>query len=296
MKIGPLGQIVRPVLGATVKKKVKKDPSAIGLGEGVGAGEEVPVVKKKKGRPPKKKEEGAAAAEPPAVVANCDLDKSPDLSENNQQYGAPRGGPPPPPPGNRPGGYGPPGGGATPPLQLDQATVLLLVVRLPATELQLGPGVSRPEEEEGLLLALILSEPHRVALHFNANVYLQRLGFGLGSPRLIPIVLEPLQQLNWDWQNVFKHFDRDQSGSIEGGELAQALQQFGYNLSPHLLGLVQRKYGRFAPPPGITFDRFVRACVVIKQLSESFRHLDTDNDGWVQINYDQFMETVLQLP
>lgn len=124
---------------------------------------------------------------------------------------------------------------------------------------------------------------------------------------------------------MFKHFDQDQSGSIEGGELSQALQQFGYNLSPKLLSLVQRKYGKpamfprhrhslsarpigpdpssataaksqYAAPPGITFDRFVRACVVIKQLSESFRKLDTDNDGWVQINYDQFMETVLQLP
>lgn len=50
------------------------------------------------------------------------------------------------------------------------------------------------------------------------------------------------------------------------------------------------------PPPGITFDRFVRACVVIKQLSESFGGLDTDRDGWIRINYDQFMETVLRLP
>ena len=50
------------------------------------------------------------------------------------------------------------------------------------------------------------------------------------------------------------------------------------------------------PPPGISFDRFVRACVVVKQLSESFGRLDTDRDGWIQINYDQFMETVLSLP
>ena len=46
-----------------------------------------------------------------------------------------------------------------------------------------------------------------------------------------------------DWQNVFKHFDRDRSGSIDGGELRDALAQFGYNLSPPLLELVQRKYG-----------------------------------------------------
>ncbi|CAK5281992.1 unnamed protein product [Mycena citricolor] len=111
-----------------------------------------------------------------------------------------------------------------------------------------------------------------------------------------------------DWQNVFKHFDRDRSGSIDGSELRDALAQFGFNLSPHLLVLVQRKYDpkatNSAPshgmpssaPAGISFDRFVRACVVVKQLSEAFGRIDTDRDGWIQIGYDQFMETVLQLP
>ncbi|KAJ8094258.1 hypothetical protein PM082_006797 [Marasmius tenuissimus] len=107
-----------------------------------------------------------------------------------------------------------------------------------------------------------------------------------------------------DWQNVFRHFDKDQSGSIDGSELSSALQQFGYNLSPELLNLVQRKYGSGgstravinAPPAGISFDRFVRACVVIKQLHDMFGRLDTDKDGWVQVNYEQFMHTVLTLP
>jgi peflin len=109
-----------------------------------------------------------------------------------------------------------------------------------------------------------------------------------------------------DWQNVFRHFDRDRSGSIDGQELREALSQFGYQLSPQLLDLVQRKYDpkasnpagyvRGTAPPAISFDRFVRACVVIKQLSEAFSRLDTDRDGWIQINYDQFMSTVLALP
>ncbi|KAJ7849202.1 hypothetical protein B0H14DRAFT_2765723, partial [Mycena olivaceomarginata] len=46
-----------------------------------------------------------------------------------------------------------------------------------------------------------------------------------------------------DWQNIFKHFDCDRSGSINGKELHDALAQFGYNLSPHLLVLVQKKSG-----------------------------------------------------
>jgi len=118
-----------------------------------------------------------------------------------------------------------------------------------------------------------------------------------------------------DWQNVFSHFDADHSGSIEGNELSNALSQFGYNLPPHIIQLITAKYemkasttaprsGHGAPVgfamPGaslsITFDRFVRACVVVKQLSESFQRLDTDHDGWIQINYEQFMQTVLSLP
>jgi len=107
-----------------------------------------------------------------------------------------------------------------------------------------------------------------------------------------------------DWQNVFRHFDKDRSGTIEGAELNSALREFGYNLSPQLLQLVLRKYASdvdVAPgfqhaPLGIAFDRFVRACVVIKTLSDSFASFDTDKDGWIQINYDQFMQTVLSLP
>jgi len=104
-----------------------------------------------------------------------------------------------------------------------------------------------------------------------------------------------------DWQNVFRHFDSDHSGSIEGRELAEALRSFGYNLSPPLLTLVEHKYASgsaagFGPPPGITFDRFVRACVVVKTLTEAFQRADNDRDGWVQLNYEQFMKIVLSAP
>ena len=53
---------------------------------------------------------------------------------------------------------------------------------------------------------------------------------------------------------------------------------------------------QLGPPPGITFDRFVRACVVVKQLTESFQRLDAQRTGWVQLSYDTFMETVLAAP
>lgn len=45
-----------------------------------------------------------------------------------------------------------------------------------------------------------------------------------------------------EWQKVFRHFDQDHSGSIDGAELAQAIRQFGFNLSPNLLSLLEQKY------------------------------------------------------
>ncbi|KXN80634.1 Programmed cell death protein 6 [Leucoagaricus sp. SymC.cos] len=113
----------------------------------------------------------------------------------------------------------------------------------------------------------------------------------------------PCLTASQDRQNVFKHFDRDRPGSNDGPELQQALTQFGFNTSPIVIELVRKNYdikasGQHLPGqvPGISFDRFVRACVVVKQLTESFQRLDTDTDEWIQISYDQFMQTVLNLP
>ncbi len=59
----------------------------------------------------------------------------------------------------------------------------------------------------------------------------------------LPLEFAGLWKYITDWQNVFRHFDRDRSGSIEGRELAEALKSFGYSLSPQLLALIENKYG-----------------------------------------------------
>jgi len=47
-----------------------------------------------------------------------------------------------------------------------------------------------------------------------------------------------------DWQGVFRHFDKDRSGTIDAQELSEALRSFGYRLTPGLLTLVEQKYGK----------------------------------------------------
>jgi Ca2+-binding EF-hand superfamily protein len=105
-----------------------------------------------------------------------------------------------------------------------------------------------------------------------------------------------------DWQHVFRRFDKDGSGSIDSSELQSALNQFGFKLPRHLLALLVAKYS--SSPTGsevsgqqtITFDRFIRACVFVKQFTESFVRLDGDKDGWVRLNYEQFLTVYFSLP
>jgi len=103
-----------------------------------------------------------------------------------------------------------------------------------------------------------------------------------------------------EWQKVFRHFDRDNSGSIDGPELAAAMRQFGFDLSPSLLSLLGQKYSSlpttYGAPGGITFDRFVRCCVMVKTLTESFQRYDIKRTGWIQIDYEGFMKLVLSAP
>jgi len=81
------------------------------------------------------------------------------------------------------------------------------------------------------------------------------------------------------WQRMFLRFDRERSGTIDGNELQTALNQLGYKHSPDLLKELEDKHdvkwstpvapagGDQAAPARITFDRFVRACVVAKQAA-----------------------------
>ncbi|KAJ2792818.1 hypothetical protein H4R21_006117, partial [Coemansia helicoidea] len=88
-----------------------------------------------------------------------------------------------------------------------------------------------------------------------------------------------------DWKQCFRRFDADNSGTIDRNELYQALSAFGFRVSQRVVDLLLHKFdqqGRGA----ITFDHFINACVTIRSLTDSFRRLDEDQDGWVNMNYD----------
>lgn len=95
-----------------------------------------------------------------------------------------------------------------------------------------------------------------------------------------------------DWKACFDGFDKDRSGSIDEGELSQAFTTFGYRLSPQFCGLCVRVFDR-GNVRSMKFDDFIQCCVMLKTLTDSFRKHDTNQSGVININYEQFLEMVL---
>ncbi|WWC70460.1 uncharacterized protein I206_104411 [Kwoniella pini CBS 10737] len=112
---------------------------------------------------------------------------------------------------------------------------------------------------------------------------------------------EGLYRYIQDWHGIFRRFDRDNSGTIDRKELHNALLGFGFSLPKEMVISLEK---RFAPPPkagqaptkGISFDRFLMACVTVKHYTEGFRRLDINGSGHITIDYNQFMELVLDAP
>ncbi|XP_053208872.1 programmed cell death protein 6-like [Panonychus citri] len=102
----------------------------------------------------------------------------------------------------------------------------------------------------------------------------------------------------WDyvtrWLNCFKSFDRDNSGNIDRNELKQALTTFGYRLSDNFYTIIVRKFDRKSSG-SIYFDDFIQLCVLLQSLTSAFRQHDTDQDGWIQIDYERFLTMVFDV-
>ncbi len=47
-----------------------------------------------------------------------------------------------------------------------------------------------------------------------------------------------------DWQQCFRSFDTDNSGTIDRSELQNALVTFGYRLSPQTVDIMLKKFDR----------------------------------------------------
>lgn len=94
------------------------------------------------------------------------------------------------------------------------------------------------------------------------------------------------------WLTVFRTYDRDQSGSIEEPELAQAFQQMGFRLSPDFVKFIIAK-NDLKNHKEITVDQFIVTCVQIQRFTEAFRAKDTEMKGVISMGFEDFLSIAL---
>ncbi|XP_044513796.1 programmed cell death protein 6 isoform X3 [Gracilinanus agilis] len=121
--------------------------------------------------------------------------------------------------------------------------------------------------------------------------YPYRTGPGGGSGPG-PAVAASLPDQSFLW-NVFQRVDKDRSGVISDNELQQALSN-GYRLSDQFHDILIRKFDRQGRGQ-IAFDDFIQGCIVLQRLTDIFRRYDTDQDGWIQVSYEQYLSMVFSI-
>ncbi|XP_077976281.1 sorcin-like isoform X2 [Styela clava] len=94
------------------------------------------------------------------------------------------------------------------------------------------------------------------------------------------------------WRQCFDSFDTDRSGNIDANELSRAFATFGYRLSMDFTKLVVRQFDRTSVNT-IDFDDFIQVCVMLKTLTDKFREKDRNQNGNIQLRYEEFLEMVL---
>lgn len=198
-----------------------------------------------------------------------------------QGYGGPGGAPPRgyggPGPGGPPGGYGPP----PPPGVSQEVWEMFQTVdqdrsgKITSVELQkaLLNGNWSPFNHETCRLMIGMFDHNK-----NGTIDAQEFS--------------ALWKYIQDWKACFERFDTDKSGNIDARELHTAFQTFGYNLSPQFCDTVVRVFDRRGAR-NINFDDFIQTCVMLKTLTDKFRVKDSQQQGVINISYEDFLEMVL---
>ncbi|XP_071544282.1 peflin isoform X2 [Panulirus ornatus] len=89
------------------------------------------------------------------------------------------------------------------------------------------------------------------------------------------------------WTQVYRSYDRDNSGTIDENELNTALQQMGYRLSPQFVSYLVSK---FSPRMRkITLDNFIVSNIQLRKLTEAFKGRDREMKGVITISYEDFI-------
>ncbi|XP_070403116.1 calpain-3 isoform X1 [Nothobranchius furzeri] len=93
------------------------------------------------------------------------------------------------------------------------------------------------------------------------------------------------------WQGIFKHYNADQSGSINSYEMRNAVNDAGFRLNNQLYDIITMRYAN--ENMNIDFDSFVSCLVRLEAMFRAFQAFDQDGDGTIRLSVLEWLQLTM---
>ncbi|XP_055134848.1 calpain-3 isoform X3 [Symphalangus syndactylus] len=93
------------------------------------------------------------------------------------------------------------------------------------------------------------------------------------------------------WQKIFKHYDTDQSGTINSYEMRNAVNDAGFHLNNQLYDIITMRYAD--KHMNINFDSFICCFVRLEGMFRAFHAFDKDGDGIIKLNVLEWLQLTM---
>uniref|UniRef100_A0A3Q3F9D8 Calpain-3 n=1 Tax=Labrus bergylta TaxID=56723 RepID=A0A3Q3F9D8_9LABR len=84
------------------------------------------------------------------------------------------------------------------------------------------------------------------------------------------------------WQGIFKHYNADQTGTINSYEMRNAVNDAGFRLNNQLYDIITMRYANESM--NIDFDSFISCLVRLEAMFRAFQAFDQDGDGTIRLS------------
>uniref|UniRef100_A0A3Q2Z8Y4 Calpain-3 n=1 Tax=Hippocampus comes TaxID=109280 RepID=A0A3Q2Z8Y4_HIPCM len=121
-----------------------------------------------------------------------------------------------------------------------------------------------------------------------------------GEFRVLKLLMDGTSRLNfqefrhlWNkikqWQEIFQHYNPNQSGSINSYEMRNAVNDAGFRLNNQLYDIITMRYANESM--NIDFDSFISCLVRLEAMFRAFQAFDQDGDGTIRLSVLEVITT-----
>ncbi|XP_029904521.1 calpain-2 catalytic subunit-like isoform X3 [Myripristis murdjan] len=112
-----------------------------------------------------------------------------------------------------------------------------------------------------------------------------------GSAKLGLVEFKVLWTKIEKYLDIYRGKDVDKSGTMSSTEMWGAVDEAGFSLNSPLQQILVARYS--APDLTIDFDNFVCCLVRLESLFKTFKSLDTDDDGTIELSFPEWLKVTL---